>query len=112
MHLRLPLLAPETLLPGGTLPAEPPEPPPSPRPADRPSKITCDFCKCTLVASNGDIFKMSPEAKTYRDLEDEVERLRADVLALQTTSDTVTRERDEARAALTTPIKRSGIFGS
>jgi hypothetical protein len=69
-------------------------PAPTPLPADRPRKLTCEFCECQL-APNGDVMSVSDRAKTYRDLKDKLDALKADLEAARancTKADTRVRE--------------------
>jgi hypothetical protein len=92
------------LLPPDPDPAPPTPPTPTP---GRATRITCDFCGCSLAPS-GDVLRMSEEAKAFRDGADEIERLQAVISTLESQVSTLTRERDEARAAL--PKPRQGLF--
>lgn len=64
------------------LPGDPPPPPP----AGRGSRLTCDFCGCSLAPS-GDVLRMSDAAKKFRDANDVIAALEKKVTQLQAAAD-------------------------
>lgn len=92
------------LLPPG--PGDPP-PTPSPSPIVPKSRITCDFCGCSLAPS-GDVLKMSDDAKAYRDGADKIDTLNATITDLESQIATLKREKDALAAAV--PPAKKGIF--
>lgn len=76
-----------------------PNPAPSPSPAsDKP--ITCQFCEC-LLTPRGHALELSDKARDYRDQKESIAQLRARIAELESLNTEVTRERDDARRALT-----------
>ena len=63
-------------------------------------RLTCEFCGCELSPSSGQFKKLSARAKELRNLEDVNETQARQLAESRTTIETLTRERDEARAAL------------
>lgn len=84
------------LLPGNPPPA--PAPAPAPAPV-RPSRITCDYCQCSLAADGG-VLVTSDRAKDLNRLEERIEVLTREISGHQATIQALTTERDEARSAL------------
>lgn len=82
-------------------------PTPAPHVPTEKKRITCDFCGCSLAPS-GDVLRMSDDAKAFRDGADSIERLQGVITTLEASNATLTRERNEARAAIPQPKK--GIF--
>lgn len=105
---------PNDLLPPDPAPAPAPMPGPVPEPVrGGASRITCSFCACTLAPS-GDVLKMSPEAKAFRDADDSIDSLKvdlqqaaADLAAAHQTIASLERDLAAARAAIPT---KKGIF--
>lgn len=48
----------------------------------RPRKITCEFCECELGVS-GEYKKLSEKAKAYRDSEEKIENLQAELASVR-----------------------------
>jgi len=75
----------------------PPETPPTP-PVERGGKIECEFCKCKLTRG-GEVLQFSDEAKKYRELKLENERLEG-------TIDTLRSEKEAAEQKLRESLPR------
>lgn len=94
------------------LPAPPPDPAPTPSPPPRPSRLTCENCQCQLTP-NGDVFRMSDQARAWLRVDEERDRLRAELDEERQAHDTTRGELASARAELQklqTPEKRKGFF--
>jgi flagellin-like hook-associated protein FlgL len=59
----------------------PNDPAPTPTPT-RTNRITCDFCGCQLAA-NGDVLRMSDEAKALQKASHKLDELRAELASVQ-----------------------------
>jgi hypothetical protein len=60
--------------------------------------LNCDFCKCHITLA-GHVYKMSAEARAFQKLEETNTSLTEQLATVRAELATVTRERDEARAA-------------
>jgi hypothetical protein len=97
------------LLPGGTVT-------PEPRlvvdvPKDE--RVKCEFCGCRL-APNGDVMSMSAQARTFRDLEEDLKRAKKDYVDRETELlrqiAENTDELERARAVLMQPAKKKSFW--
>jgi hypothetical protein len=48
----------------------------------RPRKITCEFCECEL-GNSGEYKRLSEKAKGYRDSDEKIERLQAELMSVR-----------------------------
>lgn len=95
---------PEELLPSPT-----PAPAPEPTPRQARTRLTCEFCDC-VQAPDGSYLALSDKAKGFRDQNERIERFKEAVAELQRDVETLTRERDEARAAIAPKRKESVLW--
>lgn len=87
--------------------------PPGDGDANKRTKITCEFCECSLSAS-GDVLKIGGKAKAFRDSEGAIEKLNDRIAALETEAAQLKTDLEAARAAKpadTPPARRGFLSG-
>jgi len=88
------------------LPPNPDDQPPAPTNA----RITCEFCQCVLTPTGG-AFRHSERARTLRDQEEEIRRLKDALAQIEGASETIKRDLSAAQARiaeLTAPATAGG----
>lgn len=61
--------------------------------------LQCEFCECTLTPTGG-AFRLSDRARTLRDQEEEIRRLKEALAQAEGASETIKRDLDAARRQL------------
>jgi len=107
MRFPLSLLAP--LFQNDIIPPNDPAPTP-PAPPTRTNRVTCDFCGCQLAA-NGDVLRMSDEAKAMQKASHNLSEVKAELSTVQgklTEAETALAE--AKRVADTLPTAQRKMF--
>jgi len=94
------------------LPAPEPTPAPDPEPAPRADRLRCENCGCQLTP-NGDVFRMSRQARDWLQAAEERDELRAQLNEETQQHEATRAELTQTRAEiarLTTPEAKKGFW--